>query len=42
MNRDYLIIACVFAGVAALFAAILASLGFVQSEWAQRGCVILQ
>jgi hypothetical protein len=32
MGRDYLIIAGVFVGVAALFAAILGWLGFVQSE----------
>ena len=32
MGRDYLSIAGVFVGVAALFAAILGSLGFIQSE----------
>jgi hypothetical protein len=35
MDRDYLITAGVFAGVAVLFAAILGSLGFVQSECLQ-------
>jgi hypothetical protein len=36
MGRDdYLVIAGVFVGVAALFAAILGSLGFVQSECLQ-------
>jgi hypothetical protein len=35
MGRDYLITAGVFVGVAALFAAILGSLGFVQSECLQ-------
>jgi hypothetical protein len=34
-ESHYLITACVFAGVAALFAAILGSLGFVQSECLQ-------
>jgi hypothetical protein len=35
MDRDYLIAAGVFAGVAVLFAVILGSLGFVQSECLQ-------
>jgi hypothetical protein len=35
MGRDYLIAAGVFVGVAALFAAILGSLAFVQSECLQ-------
>jgi hypothetical protein len=35
MDRDYLITAGVFAGVAVLFAVILGSLGFVQSECLQ-------